>query len=470
MLVRNPKQPYVKPPPEVDSIAEFTVWQRIGIYFFRLDIVRKLLLGYFPIFFLLVLFVGLSLLGFNTLNKLTGSIVQTDLPTIKQATGLVDDVWGQELYAKRYAILKSPEILRLFHEQAIVFQKRVQVLQSLPEKRELDTGLLLDLQKQYQRFLIDQYVTPGETVTPAETEDELRLLQEKLLDHIGVFRRNAIADQNRKTRLSAQLSDNSFRVALIVCWVGLFFALVAAYWVTRSIVMPIRQLTRATELIAEGDFDHIVQVDSGDEIGDLALAFTKMSKRLKVLEASYRDASPLTGLPGGVAIDRVLSARLAVGKPVTFCLFDIDHFKAYNDRYGYSKGNKVINMAADLLQEAVVRGGEGDFAGHIGGDDFVLIFKRYGVMDLCQSVLDRFDERIVEFYSEEDLCNGYVQAKSRQGTVQHFPIASLSAAMVTNEKRRLINHVQVGEIAAELKEAAKKISGSALVVDSRGSG
>ncbi len=471
MLVRNPKQPNVTPPPEVDSIAEFTVWQRIGIYFFRLDIVRKLLLGYFPIFFLLVLFVGLSLLGFNTLNKLTGSIVQTDLPIIKQTTGLVDDVWGQELYAKRYAILKSPEILRLFHEQSIVFQKRIQVLESLPEERGLDTDFLITLQKRYQQFLINQYITPGETVAPAETEDELRLLQEKLLEQIGAFRRNAIADQNRKTRLSAQLSDNSFRVALVVCWVGLFFALVAAYWVTRSIVTPIRQLTRATELIAEGDFDHIVQVDSGDEIGDLALAFTKMSRRLKVLEASYRDASPLTGLPGGVAIDRVLSARLAVGKPVTFCLFDIDHFKAYNDRYGYSKGNKVIKMAADVLREAVVvNGEEGDFAGYIGGDDFVLICKRNGVMDLCQSVLDRFDERIVEFYSEEDLDNGYVQAKSRQGTVQHFPIASLSAAMVTNERRRLINHVQVGEIAAELKEAAKKISGSALVVDGRGSG
>ncbi len=468
MLVHNPKQPYNSPQSEAESVANFTLFQRIGIYFFRLDIVRKLLLGYVPIFFLLVLFIGLSLFSLNTLNQLTGSIVQTDIPLIEQANGLVDDVWAQELYAKRYAILKSPETLKLFHEQEIVFQKRVQLLKDLPQDRNLNTSLLVTLQKQYQLFLIGQYINPSDNVSPKDIEKKLREQQEKLLAQIAIFRTSAIDDQNNKTKLSAKMSDNAFRVALIVCWIGLFFALIAAFWVTRSIVSPLRQLTRATERIAEGDFDHVVDVNSGDEIGDLAIAFTKMSKRLKILEASYRDASPLTGLPGGVAIDRMLSNRLAVGKSVTFCMFDIDHFKAYNDRYGYSRGNKVIKMAADVLRAAVEKmGEEGDFAGHIGGDDFVLICKRHDAQDLCQNVLDRFDEQIVEFYSEEDLHNGYIQAKNRRGSIQQFPIAALSAALVTNEKRRLINHVQVGEIAAELKKAAKKIAGSTLVVDNR---
>ncbi len=125
-------------------------------------------------------------------------------------------------------------------------------------------------------------------------------------------------------------------------------------------------------------------------------------------------------------------------------------------------------MAADVLREAVEENGEvGDFAGHIGGDDFVLICKRHGAEGLCQDVLNRFDDHISDFYSTEDLSNGFIQAKNRQGAVQQFPVAALSAALVTNEKRRLINHVQVGEIAAELKKAAKSIPGSALVVDNR---
>ena len=470
MLVHNSKQPYILPPSEVESVTTLTLWQRIRAYFFRLDIVRKLLLGYFPIFFLLVLFVGLSFLNLNTLNQLTGSIVNIDLPIIEQANGLVEDVWAQELYAKRYAILKTPETLKLFHEQEIVFQKRVQVLKKLPEDRNLNTDLLVSLQKEYQQFLVGQYITPGDNVALKDIESKLRKQQEELLAHIVVFRDSAVEDQNTKARLSANLSDNAFRVALIICWIGLVFSVVAAYWVTRSIVTPLRQLTNATERIAEGDFDYIVDVNSGDEIGDLGAAFTKMSKRLKVLEASYRDASPLTGLPGGVAIDRVLSNRLAVGKAVSFCMFDIDHFKAYNDRYGYSRGNKVIKMAANIIQGVVAEmGQEDDFVGHIGGDDFVLICKRHDAQDLCQNILDRFDEHIIDFYSEEDLLNGYIQAKNRQGAIQQFPLASLSAALVTNKKRRLINHVQVGEIAAELKTAAKKISGSALVVDNRGS-
>ncbi len=469
VLVNNPKKPYIVPPrSEAKGIAKFPLLQRICIYFFRLDIVRKLLLGYVPIFFLLVLFVGLALLSFNTLNQLTGSIVKTDIPIIEQANGLVDDVWAQELYAKRYAILKSPETLKLFHEQERVFQRRVEILKSVPEDRGLDTDLLVTLQKQYQQFLSGQYLNPGASVVLVDIEKKLRLQQEKLLNHIAGFRRSAVADQNEKIRISAKMSDNAFKVALSVCWVGLFFALAAAYWVTRSIVTPLRQLNNATERIAEGDFDHVVQIDSGDEIGDLALSFAKMSKRLKLLEASSRDASPLTGLPGGVAIDRVLSNRLAVGKDLTFCMFDIDHFKAYNDRYGYSRGNKVIKMAADVLREAVEENGlPGDFAGHIGGDDFVLICKRHGAQDICQDVLDRFDQHIGEYYSPEDLLTGFIQAKNRQGVVQQFPVAALSAALVTNEKRRLNNHVQVGEIAAELKKAAKKMPGSVLIVDNR---
>ena len=99
-----------------------------------------------------------------------------------------------------------------------------------------------------------------------------------------------------------------------------------------------------------------------------------MAQRLMILEEMYTDASPLTHLPGGIAIENVLKKRIETGDPLSFCLLDLDHFKALNDFYGYAQGNIVIITAANIIEDSVKKFGDSnDFVGHIGGDDFVVM-------------------------------------------------------------------------------------------------
>ncbi len=163
-----------------------------------------------------------------------------------------------------------------------------------------------------------------------------------------------------------------------------------------------------------------------------------------------------------------MKARLAENAPLAFCLFDLRHFKGFNDRYGYARGNEVILATAEIIREAVrEHGGEGDFIGHIGGDDFVLITRPDRQERIGKAVIAAFDRKIQSFYDPEDREKGYIQGTTRKGQVVSFPIMTLSIAVVTNQQRKLKSHIQVGEIAAEMKNFAKTFSKSICVVDRR---
>ncbi len=442
---------------------------RIRAYFFRLNIVRKLLLGYLPLCILLALFALLGHMSLTTLNQLNSSIIETDIPLINLADQMTDDVLAQELYAKRYAILEDAETLEIFRRRQEDFQQRIISIALLPEERDLPVSLLLEHQKIYHQFLHDHFIKPVENLTDKAALDQLlRLHQDRLLEHIHKVKEIAHQDQLDKTIMSAAMGKNALHVAVVVCWVGLVLSFLAAFVVTRNIARTIRKLQSATEEIAAGNFDFDPDVQNTDELGDLAQAFRHMGNRLKGLESSYRDASPLTGLPGGISIDRAVDAILAQGNPLAFCLFDIDSFKAFNDCYGYSRGNRVIEAAAAIIKGVVQeQGSADDFVGHIGGDDFVLLCNNYMFRPLCEEIVERFDREIVGFYNKKDRDNGFIATENRQGVFMTFPVASLSVAVVTNEKRQLDGHLHVGEIVADVKKAAKKKKGSAIVVDTR---
>jgi diguanylate cyclase (GGDEF)-like protein len=237
---------------------------------------------------------------------------------------------------------------------------------------------------------------------------------------------------------------------------------------TRNIAGPISQLKLSTQEISEGNFDHLPQVQSRDELGDLAKSFQEMAIRLKQLEEMYLDANPLTRLPGGVAIEQVLKTKLAEKAPLAFCLADLRNFKAFNDRYGYARGNEVILATTEMIRQAVKdHGKEGDFIGHIGGDDFVLVTSPAEYEKICSAIVETFDRQILKFYDPEDQQRGHIQGKTRRGEPVSFPIMTIAIAVVTNQQRELKSHIQIGEIAAEMKNFAKKFSKSIFVVDKR---
>lgn len=182
--------------------------------------------------------------------------------------------------------------------------------------------------------------------------------------------------------------------------------------------------------------------------------------------------SELTGLPGNRQIERAIQSLVTKAQTEWAILYvDIDHFKSYNDVYGFLAGNEVITGAARLLGDVLREAGgssELDFLGHIGGDDFVVITEAAAGERLARTMCRRWDEVAPSFYPAEAQHVGYIVAKNRQGVEQRFPFVSLSVGVVTNVHRPIPSVETVGNLAAEVKRKAKAQPGSSYCIDRRG--
>lgn len=197
----------------------------------------------------------------------------------------------------------------------------------------------------------------------------------------------------------------------------------------------------------------------------------ELKTRVEVhLRRSERDlgANPLTGLPGNPIIEQIIAARLKAREQFAVLYIDLSNFKAYNDNYGWLKGDQVIKMLADTIVTAVTDiGTKADFVGHVGGDDFILVTVPDRAGAIAQQIIDRFDAAIPEFYSQDVRERGYSIVRDRRGRIFHAPIATVSIAIVTNVRREFKNILQVADIAAEVKGLVKSHPGSHYAFDRR---
>jgi PleD family two-component response regulator len=182
-----------------------------------------------------------------------------------------------------------------------------------------------------------------------------------------------------------------------------------------------------------------------------------------------RESSPLTGLPGNHAITTALSDWLHSGRPLAVVYADLNDFKPYNDRYGFVRGDDVIMMTAEVLQEAVLRHGtEGSFVGHIGGDDFMFACGPDDVVAICNDVIAEFEARLPHFYDADDYQRGYVDLPDRKGDVRRFRRVSIALGVASTAQRRFRDHRELVEVATEMKQYLKRQERqSAFAIDGR---
>jgi PleD family two-component response regulator len=179
------------------------------------------------------------------------------------------------------------------------------------------------------------------------------------------------------------------------------------------------------------------------------------------------DANPLTRLPGNISIERELAKRLADKRQFAVGYADLDNFKVFNDKYGFTIGDQVIFETGRIISHAVT---QFDFVGHIGGDDFVFITIPDKVEKICHNIMKTFDRKIPRYYDEETRAKGYVESKTRHGEIQRFPLMSISIAVVTNLERNFTHFAEIGVIGAELKKYLKTLDGSNYLIDRRRNG
>lgn len=191
--------------------------------------------------------------------------------------------------------------------------------------------------------------------------------------------------------------------------------------------------------------------------------FTRIHLSLSRLRHVF-DNNPLTKLPGNASIQRAIEA--AVGKEMAVCYLDINHFKQYNDVYGFAHGDEVLRMLGRIISNAVVEAGDG-FAGHIGGDDFVFIVPESQAETVAQRIIANFGAVVSELFDEEEKRNGFFVAHDRKGNEEKIPLMGVAVAIVPTDSPQIGHYAKVAEVAAELKKIAKRSHESTYVFDRR---
>lgn len=188
--------------------------------------------------------------------------------------------------------------------------------------------------------------------------------------------------------------------------------------------------------------------------------------RLLVLN---RTISALTGLPGNTQIQAELKKRLAREKEFIVLYLDLDDFKAYNDVYGFLKGDEIIKFTARTILENVNNiANSNAFVGHIGGDDFVAILdENINYEEICRNIIAQFDKGVKYFFTEEDYNRGYLKIQNRKGKMEHFFLTAISIGVVQVESDKFSNVLEIGEVGAQVKHIAKKYKGSCYAIDRR---
>jgi diguanylate cyclase (GGDEF)-like protein len=221
-------------------------------------------------------------------------------------------------------------------------------------------------------------------------------------------------------------------------------------------------------LVAEADartvFDGFIVVEGGRYAG-VGTAQDLMREITEMQLTAARYANPLTLLPGNVPIAEHAERLLAAGSRFTACYADLDHFKPFNDVFGYQRGDEAIQLAARVLAEACDP--QVDFVGHVGGDDFVALIQSPDWEERCRRALAAFGERVTGQFSEEDRLRGGFLAQNRLGHHQQYPIMTLSIGAVPVEPGTFESHAQVAAAAAEAKGMAKRQAGNSLFVERR---
>jgi GGDEF domain-containing protein len=180
------------------------------------------------------------------------------------------------------------------------------------------------------------------------------------------------------------------------------------------------------------------------------------------------DANPLSKLPGNTSIIQRIQQLIDAGEDFALAYCDLDYFKSYNDKYGFSRGDEVLMMTARLIVNTI-RSYHGvmSFVGHVGGDDFVFILPPDKVEDACQRIIAAFDDIIPHFYDPDDRKRGDITSVDREGRTRVFPLMAVSIAVVVNTEGRITHYGEVSSIAMGLKKKAKENPRSSYVIDRR---
>ncbi len=423
----------------------------------RLTLTQKLIISFAINGICMVAALSYAIGGLSTMRSMVDEIARNDIAAITAAITLRDTMLAQERTARRFMILRQPELITLHGLQSAAFDQAMETL--VMRSRDVAPDGVTSGYKAYR--LLATKLFAGKTVEEAalinaagrvETAiEKVRIEQQQLMNH--------------KLKIAGEREADTAAWALGLALAGIALAIGVDVVFVYAFSSSIGKLQKATHRIAAGEFDHDPQIPPGDEVGSLSLDFRRMAIRLKELEQLSLDASPLTRLPGNIAIERSINRRLREKVPFAMCYLDLDNFKSYNDRYGYIKASELIKDAGQVIYNVVDNLKDPDaFVGHIGGDDFVVIINTMLAKKACQGIISDFDAMIPGYYSEEDRVAGFIEGVDRYGVPRHFPLITISIAVLNCQPGSYATAAEIATAAAEVKDRVKESSGSNYII------
>jgi diguanylate cyclase (GGDEF)-like protein len=197
----------------------------------------------------------------------------------------------------------------------------------------------------------------------------------------------------------------------------------------------------------------------------------RLAQSYLVKKKRMQNINPLTGLPNQFQVTNEVNSLIRQSETFAFIRFDIVNLKIFNRAYGFSQGDLAIQLLAEAASEALRRfGNQEDLAGHLGGDDFIIITSVRKARTLCRRVIADFNRRKKTLYNHEDLLRGYIECEGRFGVKEQFPIMSVRAAVVTNEKKTFGHYLEIMEAASEQMEYLSRFPGVTCYYDIREAG
>jgi diguanylate cyclase (GGDEF)-like protein len=426
----------------------------------KLSLVKKMVAGFCAMAFISFTALAISFTGLYTSHKTANVIARHDLVLIIHSDALRDLLQDQDAFADKFTSSNDPQLFKQFSASEALFRNtltRIKPDMLSPDSAHIPSRYDLYCKQAYRLFR-------GDKGADKDVRNVSKLLSEDLVRFEAQQRK--LVEERLDT--ASRKEKQTIVITLALTLTGFLLAGIVASLVTINVSRSMDKLKRATTRIAEGDFDFDHRISEGDEIGDLAQGFTRMAARLKELEQHSLDASPLTRLPGNIAIERALNRKLQSGERFAFCYADLDNLKAYNDCYGYLKASEVIKLTGQIINDTVrERGCGADFVGHVGGDDFVMVVALENAEMFCQTIIERFSSMIVQNYSSKDLAAGCIQGIDRYGMLREFPIMTISIAVLMCGHGEYETAMEIAKVAAEIKDHVKDLPGSNYLVNRR---
>lgn len=205
--------------------------------------------------------------------------------------------------------------------------------------------------------------------------------------------------------------------------------------------------------------DYLTKPADADEVVARVKLLLKRSKQ-------KMDSNPLTQLPGNPSIQARIEQEISSGRKFAVLYCDLNNFKAFNDKYGFGEGDKVLLATSRLITDAA-REDATAFVGHIGGDDFIVVCGLDHAEPVAQQIVASMNRIAPGFYNDADRAQGFMVSTNRKGETERFNFLSIGIGIVHNTLKELTSFAQVSNIGSELKCLAKKHEGSYYAIDRR---